>query len=190
MLKDKAPELLTGEVEIDESYYGGLAKNKHASKRGKNDTGRSLISKTPIFGILKRGGDVYATPVSNVDSKTLIPIMVDRVEEGATIYTDEHKPYRKLKGLYNHAVVKHGNGQYVNGVVHTNTIEGFWSQLKRGINGIYHHVTPTHLHRYCFEYSYRYNTRKITDVERFNNVLAKCEGRLKWDELTGKNPEA
>lgn len=187
MLKDNAPSLLQGEVEVDESYFGAPYKNKHKSKRVAGARGRSLVSKKPVVGILERGGKVYAQPVEKTNQSTLLPFMVERVAEGTVIYTDEFSAYQPLSKLYAHEVVKHKTGEYVIGRAHTNGIENYWSHLKRGIIGIYHQVTPKHLHRYCFEFSYRYNTRKISDVERFNTVLSHSEGRLKWNQLTANN---
>lgn len=186
MLKENAPEIITSTTEVDESYFGAPNKNKHKSKREKGAQGRSLVSKKPVVGILQRGGKVYAQPVDRTNGATLLPIMVERVAPGTTVYTDEYSAYRPLAKLYEHGVVKHKAGEYVNGQIHTNGIENYWSLLKRGIVGIYHQVTPKHLHRYCFEFSYRYNTRKTTDVARFNHVLTHCEGRLKWNDLTAK----
>jgi hypothetical protein len=106
----------------------------------------------------------------------------------ATIYTDEHMPYRTLPKLgFKHTSVNHGVKEFVNGMASTNTAEGFWSHLKRGINGIYHHVSAKHLQRYCDEYSYRWNTRGMTDGERFEDWFSHVNGkRLTYDSLTSK----
>ena len=191
MLKEKAPFMLENEVEVDETFVGGKEKNKHASKRLKNKTGvapkgRSTEGKTPVLGLVERNGKVFAVPVKDTSASTIQPIMVEAVKEGSTIYTDEWVGYRNLKAKFDHRVVQHGKGEYAVGVVHTNTIEGFWAILKRGIVGIYHQVSPKHLHRYCNEFSYRYNSRKVLDVERFNLSLTQVEGRLKYSELIAK----
>lgn len=184
MLRNKSPELLSGTVQIDESYIGGKSKNKHRSKTdGKR--GRNNDVKTPVFGLLENGGNVIVKKVEDSKATTLLPIMVDHVAEGTEIHTDEWSAYRRLEFLqYDHKFVHHNQGEYVSNGAHVNGIENFWSQLKRGIVGIYHQVSPKHLERYCDEFAYRYNSRKISDVDRFNYVLTHCDGRLKWNELT------
>jgi transposase len=148
------------DVELDETYVGGKAINMHASKRSKL-TGRGTADKTPIFGIVDRGaGKVSAKVVTNTDQKTLIPEVEDRVMKTVNVYTDEMSSYEPLteKG-FNHQVINHSEKIYVKGFIHTNTIEGFWSLVKRGIDGVYHHVSPDYLQSYVNEYSFRYNHR-------------------------------
>ncbi|MBI2852844.1 MAG: IS1595 family transposase [Chloroflexi bacterium] len=150
---------LAGTVEVDETYIGGKAANMHASKRAKL-SGRGTVGKIPVFGIVERGGKVIAKTVPNTDGLILIPEIEKHVEAGTTVYTDEMGAYKYLKEHgYNHEIVTHSAGVYVNGDAHTNSIEGFWSQLKRSINGTYHHVTPEHLQEYVDEYSFRYSHR-------------------------------
>ena len=108
------------------------------------------------------------------------------VKEGSIAITDEWPSYRSLKSNYSHIVINHGDGEYVRGAFDTNTIEGFWSLLKRGIYGIYHQVSPKHLNRYCDEFAGRYNTRKIADNERFQLSLQHSAGRLKYKDLIRK----
>lgn len=186
MLKEKAPFMLENQVEIDETFIGGKEKNKHASKKIKNAQGRSTKGKTPVLGILERDGKVFAVPVKNTAPSTIQPIMVDVVKAGSTIYTDEWIGYKGLSVRFEHRVVQHGIGEYVIGVVHTNGIEGFWAGLKRSIIGIYHQVSSKHLHRYCNEAAYRYNTRKSFDADRFNSSLTRLEGRLTHKALIAK----
>jgi len=104
--------------------------------------------------------------------------------EEAQIFTDEHMGYRLLKRVYNHQTIKHGHGQYVDGIVHTNTIEGFWSLLKRGIVGVYHFISVKHMQKYIDEFSFRYNTRDYNEAERFNLMLTGCSHRLTYNQLT------
>lgn len=153
--------LFTGTVEIDETYVGGRAKNMHASKRTQKRGHPGLDSnKTTVFGMVERDGDVVAQVVPDVARDTLLPKIQGKVAPLSVIYTDELSTYEPLTILgYEHKTVNHKAGVYVDGSVFTNTIEGFWSQLKRSIDGTYHHVTRQHLQDYVNEYSFRYNHR-------------------------------
>ncbi len=151
---------LSGEVELDETYVGGKAHNMHQSKRAKL-TGRGTADKTPVFGAVERKGDVKAVVVANTDQVTLIPQVKETVEPNTTVYTDEMSAYNPLiANGYKHQIVNHSEKEYARGIVHTNTIEGFWSLVKRGIGGVYHNVSPKYLQSYVNEYSFRYNHRK------------------------------
>jgi transposase-like protein len=152
--------MLSGVVEADETFIGGLSKNMHKAKRIAAIKGTGGMNKTPVIGVLERGGKVQAKVASNVTTQTLLPNILANVEKGATICTDEWCSYNPLrKAGYNHLRISHGARQYVRKHVHTNSIEGFWSQLKRSINGTFHHVSPQHLQKYVNEFVYRYNLR-------------------------------
>jgi transposase-like protein len=174
---------LDNEVEVDETYVGGKNKNRHANKKFKNSQGRSAKDKTPVVGMVERGGKVTARTVENVKSVTLTAEIIRNVKESATLYSDEWLGYKGVSRIYDHSIVKHNQGQYVNGRVHTNTIEGFWSLLKRGIFGIYHFTSKKHLQMYVDEFVFRYNTRKGSESERFNLLLNNIENRITYKEL-------
>ncbi|MFV0237003.1 MAG: IS1595 family transposase [Flavobacteriales bacterium] len=176
---------LENTVEADETYIGGKNKNRHQDKKVPNAQGRSTKDKTAVFGLVERNGRVTAMKVKRTDKNTLQSIINKNVSLNANLMTDEWKAYKGLSKNYSHLVVKHGEGQYVNGKAHTNTIEGFWSLLKRGIIGIYHNVSAKHLNAYVDEFEYRYNTKHISCVERFNNMLSLSNSRLTYNQLIG-----
>lgn len=183
----KEPEQLENTVEADETYIGGKAKNMHKSVREKKISGRGASGKTAVLGLVERNGRVFAKPVKTTDSETLQSIVREKVKKGANLMTDEFRSYNGLGLDFIHETIAHGAGIYVDGNIHTNTIEGYWSLLKRGIFGIYHQVSKKHLHRYCTEFGFRYNTRKGSEVIRFDSVLSECDGRLMYKTLTAKD---
>jgi transposase-like protein len=176
-----------GEVEADETFIGGKARNMHISVKARRITGTGTKDKVAVMGILERGGQVRTIVVPNRKKTALQSEVRKHVEAGAALYTDALLSYEGLAGDYAHAVVDHAV-EYVNGRVHTNGLENFWSLLKRGINGTYVSVEPFHLFRYLDEQSFRYNNRKnMSDADRFSMALSQVAGkRLTYAEVTGK----
>jgi transposase-like protein len=155
-----------GEVQMDETYIGGKSKG-----RIWQNTGRSLKQKIPVVGMWTKY-KAYAIVVPNTNGKTLKTIIYEMIKPGSIVITDGWKGYQGISNDYDHKVVEHSKGSYKNKEgFHTNGIEGFWSQLKRGLIGIYHSVSRKYLQFYCNEFTYRYNTRKDTDTDRFINFL-------------------
>jgi len=178
---------LGGEVEVDETFIGGKARNMHVSERKRRITGTGGKDKTAVVGILERGGKIRASVIPSRRRKVLQEEVRKHVTAGAALYTDALLSYEGLASDYAHQVVDHAT-QYVDGRVHTNGLENFWSLLKRGISGTYVSVEPFHLFRYLDEQMFRFNNRKdINDADRFDLVVSQLVGkRLTFAELTGK----
>lgn len=168
---------LTGIVEVDETYVGG--KPRHP-----RDKRNAWSSKTPVMAMVERGGRVRSMVVPDVTAKTLKQAIRDNVDRRARIMTDEARQYSGIGPEFaGHDTVKHTAGEYVRGDVTTNTVEGYFSIVKRGLNGIYHSVSKKHLHRYMAEYEFRYNRREMTDGERTVAAIQAADGkRLKYSE--------
>jgi transposase-like protein len=185
-------DAITGEIEVDETFVGGKGKNMHASKRAARFKGNRgpASGKTIVVGSLERGDDegpsrVNAAVIENTKRTTLHAHVRDTIQPGARVYTDSYLSYRGLESDYEHEMVDHGAMQYVNGRVHTNGIENFWSLLKRGLHGTYVAVNPEHLFRYLDERVFTFNMRHLNDFGRFTFVLHQVSGRrLTWNELT------
>jgi transposase-like protein len=151
-------------IEMDETFVGGLEKNKHRSKRQHQGTGGA--GKEAVYSLVERGGNVRSHHVPAVNTDNLRPIIEAQIDGATVVYTDEGGASKKLGRLFEkHDSVNHSLGEYVRGPVHTNTIEGYFSILKRGINGVYHHVSQQHLKRYLAEFDFRYNERAALGVD-------------------------
>jgi transposase-like protein len=179
------------EIEVDESFIGGKARNMHLDQRKRRITGTGGKGKAVAFGILERGGQVRTVAIADRQKETVQPIIRRHVQAGTALYTDAMLGYRGLEAEYAHKVVDHAV-RYVDGRIHTNGLENFWSLLKRGIAGTYVSVEPFHLHRYLDEQTFRYNNRAtrdnpLNDADRFSYAMSQIVGkRLTYAGLTGK----
>lgn len=170
-------------VEADETYVGGKVGNRKAHQRALNrKTFSPFHNKQPVVSLVERGGKVRSFHVAKVTGETLRSILVTNVDRYSFLMTDELTAYKKVGMEFGkHGVVSHSKGEYVRGAVHSNTVEGFFSLLKRGIIGTYHHVSERHLHRYTSEFDFRYNTRTLNDFERaYTNLLGAIGKRLTY----------
>lgn len=175
--------ILDNTVEVDETYIGGKNKNKHLNKRTENAQGRSIKDKVPVLGMVERNGKLNAYKVENTKIAVLTKEIISRIRTTANLYTDEWLGYNGISKIYKHSIIKHKEKEYTNGNVYTNTIEGFWSLLKRGIIGIYHFTSKKHLQKYVDEFVFRYNTRQYTEHDRFNFLLSNIGIKTTYKEL-------
>ena len=179
---DEAQARFSGPVEVDETYIGGLEKNRHANKRA--NLGRGPHGKAAVVGAKDRAtGKVAARVVEATDKPTLQGFVRGSVAKGARVYTDDAAAY---KGLDRHQSVKHSVSEYVNGQAHTNGMESFWGMLKRGYHGTYHRMSPKHLQRYVNEFSGRHNIRPLDTLHQMRAIVRGLEGkRLRYSDLVG-----
>jgi len=179
-------EKLVDSIEVDETFIGGKARNMHKHVRERKITGTGGKDKTIVAGMLERGGEVRVSVVEDRSGEVLQGFVKDNALEGSILYTDAWKAYNDLGDTFRHQVVDHAI-QYVDGQIHTNGLENFWSLLKRTLSGTYVSVEPFHLFRYLDEQTFRYNERKGTDATRFDAVVAGTTSkRLTYARLTGK----
>lgn len=175
MMAGPLADLLAGTIEVDESYIGGKPRrgDRRIHKRGRG------TAKTPVVALVERGGDVRTRAVNSVDAKTLRSALQDNVDRDSRIMTDELPAYRRAtKGFEGgHLTVSHGLGEYSRDGINTNTAESFFALLKRGVYGTFHSVSRRHLHRYCQEFSFRWNNRDVTDGERTEAAIRGAEGK-------------
>ena len=172
-------------VQADEAFMGGKNRNRHAHKRTDLSQGRAFKDKTPVLGVMQYG-QVAARVLPNTQGETIRQTLKTMVKKDAILVSDNYDAYGWMRGHCFHVIINHSTGQYASGAFDTNSIEGFWSHLKRMIYGIYIQVSRKHLQRYCDELSFRFNSRKTTDANRFRLSLTHSQGRLKYRDLTAK----
>lgn len=169
------PTPFTGIVEVDETYVGGKPRpgDGKTHKRGRG------TSKIPVVALVERDGRAVSSPVPNVTHHTLKDVILETVDPSITLYTDEFRAYNGMdQHVAAHEAVVHSEGQYAKeGGIHSNTVESYFALLKRGVYGTYHHLSKKHLHRYCAEFSFRWDFRKSTDAERTVQALKRADGR-------------
>lgn len=211
MLKENAPELLSDVVESDESFIGGSVTNWNNKKRkayiegGKNwQANKTMVigvverakyttverphkvikDKTVIEKVITKESKVVTKVINAISIENITAFVKDKVKPGSYLYTDELAAYKHVADQYKHETVNHSASEYRKGDAYTNTIEGFWSLLKRQIDGIHHSVSSKHLQRYSNEAAFRYNIKRLPQDQRFESAIKRCNKRLKYDQLT------
>jgi transposase-like protein len=195
MKRDPLIGMLSGTIEVDETYIGGSAKNRHRQgKQFKTDDPTRLVawtpddSKTPVVTLVNREtGEARSTVMRRVNGTNIAQYLKAQMEASSDLVTDSARVYDQIGQTFpSHQSVNHSEHEYVRGNVHTNTVEGFFSQMKRSIDGTHHHVSADHLHRYVAEFDFRYSTRKMTDSDRALRIIEQGNGRrLPYRPLTG-----
>jgi len=179
-------EKFKGEVEVDETWIGGLARNMHKERNNRRGRGTGSVGKAIVMGILERDGNIKAKHIPDTKKQTLQSEVYQQVEKGSQVFTDYHLSYNGLNRDFIHEAVDHAR-EYVRGNVHTNGLENFWSLFKRCIKGTYVSVEPVHLKRYVDEQVFRFNNREETDKARFLKAVGAIFGkRLTYSQLIGE----
>jgi hypothetical protein len=183
----KAP--LTGTIEADEMYVGGQAKWKHANKRVNSGLkGKAARDKRGVLGMMQRGGELRLTTLKGATGSDFRSILINNIERGSRVHTDEAPHYVWMQSLYAHSLVKHSLNEYVRGDVTTNSIEGAFGHFKRAVTGVYHKISDEHLDRYLQCFSWRWNRRKMGEGERVNELLKATKGkRITYKQLIRKD---
>jgi transposase-like protein len=186
MQDDLTGGMLNGEVEVDETFIGGKMRNMHKSRKNELQKIGRRAGKVVVIGALERKGRIRASVAPDRTTPVMRDHVQGNVDVGSVIFSDEHASQWKMDDQYRHQIVNHAE-RYVDGQIHTNGLENFWSLLKRCLHGTYVSVEPFHLFRYIDEQAFRFNHRKLTDVERFTIVMRAIVGRrLTYEQLTGK----
>ncbi len=184
VMEQKHKQPMKGVIMADESFCGGKNKNRHFDKKVKKSQGRSFKDKTPVLGLLDETGHLRTFRVVNTSSKQIMPLVRQHVEPGATLITDEWHAYNDAQLLYDHHVVHHNLGKYKsNSGMSTNAVENVWSHFKRSITGVYYQVSRRHLPKYLDEFTFKFNTRQLTNSERFETVFDNIGQTLPYKEL-------
>lgn len=182
---DSDIDKLSGTIEVDECFVGGIEANKHAHKR--QNLGRGPVGKVAVLGIRERGGHTIAKVIPNRTIQTIQGAIHEHVEVGSQLYTDEHVAYSDLDGLFfRHDTVNHSASEYKRGAAHTNSIESVWAVLKRGLHGVYHHASKKHLGRYVDEFTFRLNAGNVArhTLERLDSFVDAIRGkRITYKQL-------
>jgi hypothetical protein len=185
-IENDPTEELEGIIEADETFVGGKNKNRHANKKVENSQGRSYKDKTPVLGLVSRGGELKAMVVPDTKAETIQPIVEQVVKYNSDIITDEWCGYEGLNTKYCHIIINHAGGQFANEWASTNRIEGFWASLKRGVIGIYHFMSKKHMQKYVDEFVFRYNTIPFSGSTRLNHLLKNSNRKLTYQTLIAK----